>query len=145
MPGIQDYKVEKATSNLVIEVKALTDTIVRAENKLIELNKHIEIQGTRIMLHNSSISAIIDTFQIMSRWMQTNNSVRSKLKKSVNKMIVNLQKWQRKLEADKHTMSSPSESSFQTTNTNSNTNNMNNEREADLDEKELQNSIENNA
>ena len=144
-PGITAYKVEKAASKLEVEVKALTDTIDQTENKLNEMNNRIEIQDKCIKLQSKSTSAIIDTLQMMSRWMQANNSVRSKLKKNVNKMIENLQKWQQKLDTDIKNMSSLSESLLQSTNTNNNNNNKINEREVDLLEEDLMNFNKNNA
>ncbi|CAF2154821.1 unnamed protein product [Rotaria magnacalcarata] len=84
--------LKKEMSDLVVTIKALSETMIRTEKSFNDLNNRIEAQHKSTVLHCNSICAIIDTVQIMSSWVQGNSNERTKLKKNINKSIENLQK-----------------------------------------------------
>ncbi|CAF4678829.1 unnamed protein product, partial [Rotaria magnacalcarata] len=56
--------------DLVVTIKALSDTMIRTEKSFNDLNNRIEVPHKSTILHCNSICAIIDTVQIMSSWVQ---------------------------------------------------------------------------
>ncbi|CAF2062170.1 unnamed protein product [Rotaria magnacalcarata] len=85
--------LKKEMSDLVVTIKALSETMIRMEKSFNDLKNRIEVQLKSTILHSYSICAIIDMVQIMSSWVQGNSNERSELKKNINKSIENLQKW----------------------------------------------------
>ncbi|CAF3290566.1 unnamed protein product [Rotaria sp. Silwood2] len=96
------FNLKKEISELVVAIKALSETMIRTEKNFNDLNSRIELQHKRTVLHCNSISAIIDTVQLMSKWVQGNNNERSKLKKNINKSIEDLQEWKKQLDSNKN-------------------------------------------
>ncbi|CAF4898960.1 unnamed protein product, partial [Rotaria magnacalcarata] len=60
----------KEMSDLVVTIKALSETMIRTEKSFNDLNNCIEAQHKSTVLHCNSICTIIDTVQIMSSWVQ---------------------------------------------------------------------------
>ncbi|CAF1296192.1 unnamed protein product, partial [Rotaria magnacalcarata] len=60
----------KEMSDLLVTIKALSETMIRTEKSFNDLNNRIEAQHKSTVLHCNSICAIIDTVQIMSSWVQ---------------------------------------------------------------------------
>jgi len=65
--------LKKEMSDLVVTIKSLSETMIRTEKSFNDLNSRIELQHKSTLLHCNSICAIIDTVQIMSRWVQGNS------------------------------------------------------------------------
>ncbi|CAF2091979.1 unnamed protein product [Rotaria magnacalcarata] len=101
----------KEMSDLVVTIKALSETMIRMEKSFNDLKNRIEVQLIGTILHSNSICAIIDMVQIMSSWVQGNSNERSELKKNINKSIENLQKWKKQLDSNKSNESTASISS----------------------------------
>jgi hypothetical protein len=72
----------KEVSELVKTFKAFSDTMNRFESLFEMLNKRIDSLEKSNSLHNNSITTIIDTVQIITKWLHANNSEKTKLKKS---------------------------------------------------------------
>ncbi len=51
----------------------------------------------RSTLHSNSITAIIDSVQVIAKWVLANNSEKIKLKKKINKVTEDLQSWRHKI------------------------------------------------
>ncbi|CAF2033682.1 unnamed protein product [Rotaria magnacalcarata] len=62
--------LKKEMSDLVVTIKALSETMIRTEKSFNDLNNRIEAQHKSTVLHCNSICTIIDTVQIMSSWVQ---------------------------------------------------------------------------
>ncbi|CAF1494423.1 unnamed protein product [Rotaria magnacalcarata] len=62
--------LKKEMSDLVVTIKALSETMIRTEKSFNDLNNCIEAQHKSTVLHCNSICTIIDTVQIMSSWVQ---------------------------------------------------------------------------
>ncbi|CAF2058326.1 unnamed protein product [Rotaria magnacalcarata] len=60
----------KEMSDLVVTIKALSETMIRMEKSFNDLKNRIEVQLIGTILHSNSICAIIDMVQIMSSWVQ---------------------------------------------------------------------------
>ncbi|CAF5184553.1 unnamed protein product, partial [Rotaria magnacalcarata] len=105
------FNLKQEMSDLVVIIKALSETMIRMEKSFNDLNNRIEVQHKSTILHCSSICAIIDRVQIMSSWVQGNSNERSKLKKNINKSIENLQKWKKQLDSNRNNESTASMSS----------------------------------
>ncbi|CAF2058329.1 unnamed protein product [Rotaria magnacalcarata] len=103
--------LKKEMSDLVVTIKALSETMIRTEKSFNDLKNLIEVQHKSTILHSNSIRATIDMVQIMSSWVQGNSNERSKLKKNINKFIENLQKWKKQLNSNKSNESTASISS----------------------------------
>ncbi|CAF2242237.1 unnamed protein product [Rotaria magnacalcarata] len=84
--------LKKEMSDLVVTIKALSETMIRTEKSFNDLNNRIEVQHKSTILHCNSIE-------------------RSKLKKNINKSIENLQKWKKQLDSNKSNQSTASISS----------------------------------
>ncbi|CAM4769716.1 unnamed protein product [Rotaria magnacalcarata] len=84
--------LKKEMSDLVVTIKALSETMIRTEKSFNDLNNRIEVQHKSTILHCNSIE-------------------RSKLKKNINKSIENLQKWKKQLDSNKSNESTASISS----------------------------------
>ncbi|CAF1614370.1 unnamed protein product [Rotaria magnacalcarata] len=100
--------IKQEMSDLVVTIKALSDTMIRTEKSFNDLNNRIEVPHKSTILHCNSICAIIDTVQIMSSWVQGNSNERSKLKKNINKPVKNLQKWKKQLDSNRSNESTAS-------------------------------------
>jgi ABC-type transporter Mla subunit MlaD len=83
-------------------IKTLTETMVRTEKNFNELNNNLEFQHKQLVAQGNSINAVIDSVQLMSKWVQGNSNEKSKLKKNINKSIEDLQKWKQHLDMYKH-------------------------------------------
>ncbi|CAF2071849.1 unnamed protein product [Rotaria magnacalcarata] len=128
--GSLHSNLKQEMSDLVVTIKALSETMIRTEKSFNDLNNRIEVQHKSTILHCNSICAIIDTVQIMSSWVQGNSNERSKLKKNINKSIENLQKWKKQLDSNRSNESTASISSpHQITTNNTIDNNSNGEVE----------------
>jgi hypothetical protein len=92
----------KEVSDLVGAIKTLTETMVRTEKNFNELNNNLEFQHKQLVAQGNSINAVIDSVQLMSKWVQGNSNEKSKLKKNINKSIEDLQKWKQHLDMYKH-------------------------------------------
>ncbi|CAM4813635.1 unnamed protein product [Rotaria magnacalcarata] len=64
------FNLKQEMSDLVVIIKALSETMIRMEKSFNDLNNRIEVQHKSTILHCSSICAIIDRVQIMSSWVQ---------------------------------------------------------------------------
>jgi hypothetical protein len=107
-------------NELVGTITTLSQTMTRTKKNFNELNNRIELQDKCTLLHHNSISAVVNTIQLLSKWVQDNNSDKSKLKKNTNNSIEDLQK----LNNDKSNESSSSSiTSPQPITTNNNNNN----------------------
>jgi hypothetical protein len=115
----------KEVSELVNAIKTLSDSMIRIENNINEMNKRIEKQEKSNMLHSNSIITIIDTLKIMSKWVQANNSEKTKLKKNFNKVSEDLQNWKDKINLDKNESFLPLTFSHHHPTTTTNNNNSN--------------------
>ena len=146
-PDAKHLNLQKEISDLVVTIKALSDTMNRIENNYNESNKRVEVLDKRSMMHNGSLKAIIDTVQVISRWVQASNGEKSKLKKNINKKMEDLLKWQHQLSIEKNDIPEPyTSSSFQpATSDNNDIINKNQEDEVGIDEDLSMNSMENNA
>jgi hypothetical protein len=133
--------LKKEMSDLVIAIKVLSETMIRMEKNFVDLNSRIELQHKRNLLHCNSISAVIDTVQLMSKWVQSNNKERSKLKKTINKSNENLQKWKQQLDSNKNNESIASVTSPHPTITN----NINNNGEVEINDDLSMNSLDQDA
>ncbi|CAF3264220.1 unnamed protein product [Rotaria socialis] len=100
--------LKKEMNDLVIKIKAVSETMIRTAKSFNDLNNRIEVQHKSTILHCNSICAIIDMVQIMFSWVQGNSNERSKLKKNISKSIKNLQKWKKQLDSNKSDESSAS-------------------------------------
>ncbi|CAF4237971.1 unnamed protein product [Rotaria magnacalcarata] len=68
--GSLHSNLKQEMSDLVVTIKALSETMIRTEKSFNDLNNRIEVQHKSTILHCNSICAIIDTVQIMSSWVQ---------------------------------------------------------------------------
>jgi hypothetical protein len=68
---------------------------------------------------------IIDTLKIMTKWVQANNSEKTKLKKNFNKVSEDLQNWKDKINLDKNESFLPLTFSHHHPTTTTNNNNSN--------------------
>jgi hypothetical protein len=126
--------LKKEMNELVGAIKTLSETMIRTENNFKELNNRIELQDKRTILHNNSLCAVVDTIQLLSKWVQGNSTEKQKLKKTINKSIENLQKWKHILDKNKSNDSSSSTTSPQPITTNNNIINNNNIGEVETNE-----------
>ncbi|CAF4907018.1 unnamed protein product [Rotaria socialis] len=62
----------KEMNDLVIKIKAVSETMIRTAKSFNDLNNRIEVQHKSTILHCNSICAIIDMVQIMFSWVQDN-------------------------------------------------------------------------
>ncbi len=129
-------------SDLVGAIKTLTETMVRMEKNFNELNNNLEFQHKQLVAQGNSINAVIDSVQLMSKWVQGNSNEKSKIKKNINKSIEDLQKWKQQLDVYKHNqLSIPIQSPPPMITNNSPNNNINiNNKDFDPNEDLLSNS-----
>lgn len=85
----------KEVSELVKAITNLTDTMICIEKNAEIINKQIDFDEKRSMLHSNSMVIIIISLKMMTKWAYANNSERNKLKKSFNKVTEDLQSWKR--------------------------------------------------
>jgi hypothetical protein len=52
------------------------------------------------MLYSNSITTIIDSIQVINKWVHANNSEKTKLKKKIDKLAEDLQNWRQKIKED---------------------------------------------
>ncbi|CAF3609132.1 unnamed protein product [Rotaria socialis] len=64
--------LKKEMNDLVIKIKAVSETMIRTAKSFNDLNNRIEVQHKSTILHCNSICAIIDMVQIMFSWVQDN-------------------------------------------------------------------------
>ncbi|CAM4985687.1 unnamed protein product [Rotaria socialis] len=62
--------LKKEMNDLVIKIKAVSETMIRTAKSFNDLNNRIEVQHKSTILHCNSICAIIDMVQIMFSWVQ---------------------------------------------------------------------------
>ncbi|CAF3961334.1 unnamed protein product, partial [Rotaria magnacalcarata] len=60
----------KEMSDLVVTIKALSETMIPTEKSFNDLNNRIEVQHKSTILDCNSICVIIDTVQVMSSWVR---------------------------------------------------------------------------
>jgi hypothetical protein len=129
----QQHNLAKEVSELVKVIKTLSDTMIRIEKNVDEMYKRIEIQEKRSMLHSNSMITIIDTLKIMTKWVNANNSEKTKMKRNFNKVSEDLQNWKDKINLDKNDLFLPLTSSPHHPTTMSNNNKSN---DGDMDQVE---------
>ncbi|CAF4412802.1 unnamed protein product [Rotaria sp. Silwood2] len=119
----QQFIQNNHVSELADAIKALSNTMAKIEKNLQEMNRRIEEQYNSGVLHNNSISTIIDTLQVFSRWVNANNSDRTKLKKNITNSIDDLQELKQKMLQESYKAPNSSGLSHQSANTINSTNN----------------------
>jgi hypothetical protein len=124
----------KEVNEIGKSMKALSDSLNRIETKLCIIDKRIDVIEKRSMLHSNSITTIIDSIQVINKWVHANNSEKSKLKKKIDKLAEDLQNWRQKIKEDgNESCSIPTSPHHPITTTSISTNNTDNKNDGETD------------
>lgn len=132
--GLFHSNLKKEINELVDAIKVLSETVIRIEKNLNELNNRIEIQDKRTTIHGISITAVIDTLHLMAKWVHANNKERPEVKRKINKSTEELLAWKQKLNWNKINELIPPVSSPQPNTSINNVTNNNNLGEAETND-----------
>ena len=84
-------QLAQEVSALVAVAKTVSNTMVRIEKSLLDIENRVVRQEERITNHERKMNDVIATLQTMSQWVHANKSDRTKLKRSILKMVDDLQ------------------------------------------------------
>ncbi|CAF1411747.1 unnamed protein product [Adineta steineri] len=81
-------------------IKSLTDSMNRIESKIAMIDKRIELVENRSTLHSNSIATIIDSIQILNKWVLAEQKEKAKFKIKIGNITDELHIWRRKIKED---------------------------------------------